>query len=456
MASDMTGAEGKSQVFRRVTGFTAACVLVSNVIGSGIFTTTGFMARDLGDAGTILALWIAGALLALTGAISYSELGAALPQAGGEYVYLSRAYGPFLGFLSGWVSFTVGFSAAIAAAAVSFASYFLQLLPIGTETGIGGKALAVGLVWLMTAVHLTGVGAGGLLQRILTIVKVGAVFLLILAALTVGQGQWANLALHGTPSPAIGTIVVSLIFVIYAYSGWNVAGYLAGEISDPGRNIPRIMILGTLFVGAVYVLLNLVYFYALPIRDLASEPILPVAEKAAKALFGTAAAHLVAGMLCLSIAGAVSAMVWAGPRVYYAMARDGLLPALFAETGAKGGAPVKSIWLQSIWATVLILTGTFEQLVIYGGFVLTIFSAIAVTSVVVLRRLEPDLPRPFRVPWYPLPPCLYLAFAGIIVAYTLTERPSESFYAIITVLAGAPLYWLLGRPPAQHRPERLD
>lgn len=446
MATEPMNTEEKAQVFRRVSGFTAACVLVSNVIGSGIFTTTGFMARDLGDAETILALWIAGALLALTGAISYSELGAALPQAGGEYVYLRRAYGPFLGFLSGWVSFTVGFSAAIAAAAVSFASYFLQLVPIGGETGIAGKSLALGLVWLMTAVHLGGVGRGGLLQRILTIVKVGAVFLLILAALAVGQGDWANLALHGGASPSIGTIVVSLIFVIYAYSGWNVAGYLAGETRDPGRNIPRTMILGTLFVGAVYVLLNLVYFYALPIHDLASEPILPVAEKAAKALFGAAVAHFVAGMLCLSIAGAVSAMVWAGPRVYYAMARDGLLPPLFAETGPKGGAPVKSIWLQSTWATALILTGTFEQLVIYSGFVLTIFSALAVTSVVALRRLEPELPRPFRVPWYPLPPALYLAFAGVIVAYTLTERPWESFYAIVTVLAGAPLYWLLGRP----------
>lgn len=452
MATDLTSPEGKAQEFRRVSGFTAACVLVSNVIGSGIFTTTGFMARDLGDAGTILALWIAGALLALTGAMSYSELGAALPQAGGEYVYLSRAYGSFLGFLSGWVSFTVGFSAAIAAAAVSFASYFLQLVPLDSLTGILGKSLALGLVWLMTAVHLAGVGPGGLLQRVLTIVKVGAVFLLILAALAVGQGDWANLALHGTPSPALGTIVVSLIFVIYAYSGWNVAGYLAGEISDPERNIPRTMILGTLFVGAVYVSLNVVYFYALPIKDLASEPILPVAEKTANALFGAAAAHFVAGMLCLSIAGAVSAMIWAGPRVYYAMARDGLLPTFFSETGPKGGAPVKSIWLQSTWATVLILTGTFEQLVIYSGFVLTIFSALAVMSVLVLRRSEPGLPRPFRVPWYPLPPGLYLAFAGVIVAYTLTERPVESFYAIVTVLAGAPLYWLLGKSSAQPRP----
>lgn len=433
-------------MLRRVGGFTAACVLVSNVIGSGIFTTTGFMARDLGDAGMILTLWLAGAVFALAGAISYSELGAALPQAGGEYVYLSRAYGPFLGFLSGWVSFTVGFSAAIAAAAVTFASYFLQLFPVGQATGVLGKALALGLVWLLTGVHLAGVGAGGLLQRILTVTKVSAIFLLIMGAVTVGQGSWENLTIRdASRTPGLGAIVVSFIFVIYSYSGWNVAGYLAGEITNPGRTIPRTMIGGTLFVGLVYLGLNLVYLYALPVTALAQAPILPVAAKAARALFGAPAAHLVASMLCLSIAGAVSAMIWAGPRVYYAMARDGLLPAVFAETSGTGGAPGKSILLQSTWATVLILTGTFEQLLIYSGFVLTIFSAVAVAAVIVLRRRSPDLPRPFRVPLYPFLPGAYIALALVIVTYTLIERPAESAWAVATVLLGALFYPLMGK-----------
>ncbi len=449
-ASEASGAG----ILRKVGGFTAACVLVSNVIGSGIFTTTGFMARDLGDAGMIITLWLAGAVFALAGAISYSELGAALPQTGGEYIYLSRAYGPVLGFLSGWVSFTIGFSAAIAAASVSFASYFLQIFPVGQETGVVGKALALGLVWLVTAVHVAGVGAGGVLQRTLTITKVGAILLLVIGALTVGQGSWENLTIRDTSlTPRFGTIVVSFIFVIYSYSGWNVAGYLAGEITNPGRTIPRTMIGGTLFVGLVYLGLNLIYLYALPVTALGQAPVLPVAEKVAKALFGAPAAHLVASMLCLSIAGAVSAMIWAGPRVYYAMARDGLLPAVFAET-RPGGAPAKSILLQSTWATLLILTGTFEQLLVYSGFVLTIFTALAVGAVIVLRRRSPDLPRPFRVPLYPFLPGAYITLAAVIVGYTLIERPVESMLALATVLAGAPVYLLMGK--YQPRRDRKD
>lgn len=209
-ASDIRSAESQ----RRIGGFTAACVLVSNIIGSGIFTTTGFMARDLGDPVLILALWIVGALLALAGAISYSELGAALPEAGGEYVYIRRAYGPFVGFLSGWTSFTMGFGAAIAAAAVSSASYLLRVFPLDSETGIITKVLALGLVWTLTGVHVAGVGPGGFLQRLLTVLKVGSILLLVVGALVFGNGGWENLTVTD-PSidPSFGTLLVSLIFV---------------------------------------------------------------------------------------------------------------------------------------------------------------------------------------------------------------------------------------------------
>ncbi len=444
MLNERTPNTAGAGVLRKIGWFTAACVLVSNVIGSGIFTATGFMARDLGDPWIILVLWLVGAALALAGAISYSELGAALPQAGGEYVYLRHAYGPFFGFLSGWVSFTVGFGAAIAAGAMSFAAYFLQLIPLGPGNASAGKALALALVWSVTAVHVAGVEAGGFLQRTLTVLKISAIALLVTGAAVVGHGSWQNLGLRAPDvDPGLGVMVVSLIFVVYSYSGWNVAGYLAGEITNPGKTIPRIMIGGTLFVGLVYLLLNLVYFYALPVTALAEPPLLPVAAKAAQALFGPAAAGLIAAMLCLSIAGAVSAMVWAGPRVYYAMARDGLLPGLFAET--RTGSPAKAILLQSSWATLLVVSGTFEQLVVYSGFVLTIFSALAVAAVAVLRWRRPDLPRPFRVPLYPLPLALYIAIAATIVVYTVIEKPVESLYALATVMAGSPLYLILTR-----------
>lgn len=441
----------------RIGGFTAACVLVSNVIGSGIFTTTGFMARDLGDAGLILSLWIVGAILALAAAISYSELGAALPRVGGEYVYITEAYGPLLGFLSGWASFTVGFAAAIAAGAVSFASYLSQVLPVGNKGNLTEIPLALALVWGLTGFHVVSLATGAWLQRFLTVMKVGTILGLVVGAFAFGHGNWEYLSVRqAVATPSFGTMVVSLIFVMYAYSGWNAAGYIAGEIAEPGRNIPRAMIAGTLFVGIIYLLLNLVYVYALPVTTLAQSPVLPVAEKASMAMFGPQGARLITVMLCISISAAVSAMIWAGPRVYYTMAKDRRFPAVFTHTWGETGIPRTSILLQSLWATMLILSGTFEQLVIYSGLVLTVFSALAVGGVVVLRRRRPDLARPFQVPLYPLLPVLYGTVAVLIIVYSALERPTESGWALATVLAGLPVYFFYRHQLHAHQPHRTD
>ncbi len=426
---------------RQVSGFAAMCVLISNVIGGGIFTTTGFMARDLGDPALILMLWIIGVLLALIGAICYSELGTIFPLAGGEYIYLSRVYHPLLGFLSGWASFTVGFGAAVAAGAMSFSSYAFQVFPTGHGVALADQGLALALVWVLTIIHAAGVGAGGLVQQILTVLKVGAIVGLIFGAMAFGQGHWENLEIKAPEvTPGIGTIIVSLIFVTYSYSGWNAAGYIAGEIMEPGRNIPRVMIGGTVLVGFLYFVLNLVYFYALPVTILAQAPLLPVAEKASVALFGPRAEGLVAALLCVSIAGAVSAMIWAGPRVYYAMAKDGLFPKYFAKVEGEGGVPSRSIILQSVWVTILILSGTFEQLVLYSGIVITMFTGLTIGAMIVLRHTRPKLPRPFRAPLYPVLPWIYIMASLLIVGYGLMERPTESAWAIVTVLTGVPLY----------------
>ncbi len=431
---------------RRIGWFTAACVLVSNVVGTGIFTTTGFMARDLGHPGLILSIWLLGGLIAMAGALSYSELGAALPVAGGEYVYLHRAYGPFIGFLSGWTSFAVGFSAAIAAGAMSFAAYLNQLLPLDGERGLLSTVIALALLWSVTALHLAGREAGGLLQRTLTVLNIGAVLSLIAAGLMVGGGDWTHLSLSDThATPSIGLSIVSLIFALYAYSGWNAAVYLAGEVRDPTRAIPLALIGGTLFVILLYLVLNGFYFYALPITELAKPPLLPVASKAATALLGADAAQLVTMMLCLLITGAMSAMVWAGPRVYYAMARDGLIPACFCRTSEARGTPINATILQSIWASVLIVSGSFEQLLIYSGTVLTIFSALAVGAVLILRYKEPDLPRPYRTPLYPFVPGFFILMSMVIVWNALYERPLEGGLGLATVLAGTPLYFLWQR-----------
>lgn len=439
--------------FRQVTGFTATCILVSNVIGTGIFTTTGFMARDVGNPWQILLLWVVGALLALTGAICYSELGAAFPLAGGEYIYLRHAFSPFIGFLSGWASLTVGFGAAVAAGAVGFASYVLQVVPVANEPEVLAKGLALGLVWALTAVHVAGVGTGSLIQQALTVLKVGSILILVVCALLFGNGKWENLHVSvAQTTPGFGTFIVSLIFVIYAYSGWNAAGYIAGEIIHPERNIPRTMIVGTLLVGGIYLILNLMYFYALPTSTLAKPPLLPVAEKASVALFGPPAADVVAVMLSISIAGTVSAMIWAGPRIYYAMARDGVFPALFSETSGKGQVPIKSIMLQSTWVTLLILSGTFEQLVVYSGLIITLFTGLAVSAVLVLRWRQPQLFRPYGVPFYPILPCVYVAASLVIVCYTFIERPMESFLSIVTVFAGSPFYFYWAKTSNLNRP----
>ncbi len=428
----------------RISGFTATCVLVSSVVGTGIFTTTGFMARDVGNPWIILLLWGGGALLALMGAMCYSELGAAFPYVGGDYVYLREAYHPFVAFLSGWASFTVGFGAAIAAGAMGFASYVLQLIPSEADATLQVKGFALALIWSLTVVHVGGIGPGGVLQQILTVLKIGAILLLLAGAFTVGVGDWQHLAMpQKKPELGLGTLVVSFIFVTYAYSGWNAAGYIAGEIRNPTRSIPRTMIGGTVLVGVLYVALNLVYFYALSVQDLATPPLMPVAEKVAVGLFGPLAAHFVTIMLCISIAGAVSAMIWTGPRVYYAMARDGLLPGFFSDAEQNHGAPVRSIILQSLWVTVLVLSGSFEQLVIYSGLIITAFTALTVGALIVLRHKRPQLVRPFQVPLYPILPVCYVMIAGVIMMFLSVEKPVEAFWACLTLSAGIPLYWMM-------------
>lgn len=443
----MDGAEkDPSALPRRIGWFTAACVLVSNVVGTGIFTTTGFMARDLGHPGLILFIWLMGGLIALAGALSYSELGTALPVAGGEYVYLRRAYGSFIGFLSGWTSFAVGFSAAIAAGAMSFAAYVNQLLRFDGEQGPHSTMIALALLWSITAVHVAGKGTGGWLQRALTILDMGAILSLIAAGLMRGEGDWRHLSLSDArAAPSVGLSIVSLIFALYAYSGWNAAVYLAGEVTEPARTIPRALIGGTLFVTCLYFSLNTFYFYALPVSALAQPPLVPVASKVAVALLGADAARFVTMILCLLLTGAISAMVWAGPRVYYAMATDGVIPAYFGKTSGPARTPINAVLLQSLWASILILSGSFERLVIYSGTVLMMFSALAVGAVLVLRRREPDLPRPYRTPFYPIVPAFFILMAIVIVGNALYERPVEGALGMAMVLAGVPLYMLWRR-----------
>lgn len=433
----------------RIGWFTGICLLISNVIGGGIFTVTGYLARDLGDPWVILGLWLAGGLIALAGAFAYSELGALLPHVGGDYVYLRHAYGPFAAFLSGWVSFTVGFGAAIAASSVSFSAYAFRVAP-AFDGVIPPAVPALLLVWLFTAVHVQGASAGGFVQRLLTTTKVTVLLLLVLGGLSVGEGSWDHLSMRSAAAPpSISLISVGLVFVFYSYLGWNVAGYVAGELTDPTHLLPKIIVGGTLFIAGLYLLINLVYLYALPVTVLAEPPILPVAEKVAAALWGHTGAQVLSLLLCISISGAVSAMTWAGPRVYFAMAKDGMFLSFFSYVDPTNGAPRRAILLQSLWASLLIVTGTFEQLVVYGGSLLALFTGLTVGAVLVLRRRHPDWPRPYRMPWYPALPLVFVLTMVVLLGTVIATRPEEALMGLLTILAGALCYRMFFKPPSQ-------
>lgn len=438
-ASDVLRSSGR---IHTIGWFTASCLLISNIIGGGIFTTTGLMARELGDPMLILSLWSVGGFFAIGGAMVYGELGSRLPHAGGDYVYLREAYGPLVAFLSGWTSFTIGFGAAVAASAISFSAYAFRIFPVMDDSGWRAKGLSLALLWLVTLVHCRGLAGGGRLQRMITSTKVLAIGVLILGGLSASAAQWDWLSnRQPLEPPKAGSVAVALVIVIYCYLGWNVAGFIATEIDDPRRTVPRVMIGGTAFVTIIYVLLNLVYLSALSIAGLTEEPIVPVAEKSAAALWGPSSGHLVAALLCLSIAGAVSAMTWAGPRVYWAMAQDGVITPWLAHRHPETGVPTRAILFQTLWASALIISGTFEQLVIYSGLMLAFFMALTLSAIFPLRARSQDSLPAYRSPWYPILPALLVLGAMLVVGSSLMQRPFEALYGAVTVLGGLPFYF---------------
>jgi len=420
------------------------------VIGVGILTTSGFMARDLGNLPLILGAWIVGGILSLCGAVSYAELGAAYPRAGGEYVYLREAFGPRVGFLCGWTSVLIGFAGPVAAAAIGFAAYVSVLVPslgagIGA-TGIGidsARILAIAVLWAVSTAHCFGLRLSGRIQTCVTFVKVAGIGLFLVLGFALGAGSPANLTSSTRPAEigSLPAVAVALIFVMYSYSGWNASTYVAGEVQDPSRNIPRSVIGGTLVVTALFVGMNLLYFYALPVDHFAGRSsgdpgLIRIGEAAANRLFGESVAGVVTAFLAVSILACLSAMVIAGPRVCYAMARDRAFFRAFGRLHPRWGVPARAIFFQAGLATVYILTGSFEQIVTYCGFILFLFSALAVSTVFVLRRRDPSRARPYRAFGYPYLPGLFIVFCAWVTVFAVVQRPLESLAALATVLAG--------------------
>jgi APA family basic amino acid/polyamine antiporter len=442
---------------RRLGPLDAAAIVVSNVIGGGIFFTPILVAQLVPDARAVLALWLVGGALAFAGAMAYAELAALRPQAGGEYVYLREAYGPLAGFLSGWTSFVAGFSGAIAASSVAMADYIGRFIPAAADgaplvslpiPGISivvSRRTIVALVAIaaLTLVHVRGLGPGRVVQNLLAGAKVAALVIFAALGLSIGHGAIGHLAAAGDAG-ATG-IVLALVPIMFTYSGWNAAAYVAEEVRSPGRNVPLALGIGTLAVIAIYLALNAVYLYALPLTELASLSSARIVDTVAERLFGFTAGNLLALFTIVSIAASVSAMVLAGPRVYYAMARDGVFPAAAEQVHPQFRVPVVAIVAQSIWSGVLVLSGTLSQLVSYTGFALVLFSGIAVAALFVLRRRHPDAPRPFRAWGYPWAPALFVTAAAVMLVNELWRNPKTSAAGLLVIAAGIPVYWWMQR-----------
>jgi basic amino acid/polyamine antiporter, APA family len=443
----MSGADGR--LLKHIRLRSAAALVVANMIGAGIFTTTGFQAADLRNPPLILVLWAVGGVLALLGALCYAELGAMMPHAGAEYVYLRETYGPAFGFMSAFVSFTAGFSAPIAAAVESFVVYLGHFFPfLAQDVVVVGRVsvvdiVALGVVWILVAIHVRAVRAGTGFNDLMTTFKVAGIVAILLAAATVGHGDVSNLV---TPSPSYATLGgrtlfaafgTSLIFVMFCFAGWNAAAYVASEMDDPQRDLPRALVLGTVIVLVLYLGLNAVYFYGASADELAGQ--VDVGVVAARTLFGPWGVHLVTIVLCASILASASAMTMAGPRVYYALGKDFAPFAALAKT-RPGGAPAFALVAQGVMTSVILLSGTVDQIQQYAGFTLTLFSSLAVSCVIVLRIRRPKAERPFRAWGYPMSPVLFLAVSAWMMFWAFQGRPVESTLSLLTVATGGVIF----------------
>jgi APA family basic amino acid/polyamine antiporter len=442
---------------RRLGPLDAAAIVVSNVIGTGIFFVPIIVASLVSDARAMLLAWLLGGALAFAGAMAYAELAALRPHAGGEYVYLREAYGPLAGFLSGWTSFVAGFSGAIAAGAIAIAGYAGRFVPAAADTTplltlpvplvplvVSRQTLvALALIAALTVVHVRGLGPGRVVQNALALVKVLAFVLFVALGFMLGQGEPSQIVAAGSSGAA--PLLLAIIPIMFAYSGWNAGAYLAEEIRAPERNLPLALGLGTIVVIAIYLALNTLFLYALPPAELAS-PAGALMDTVAQRLFGSVAGGLLAAFSIVSMSASVSAMMIAGPRVYFAMARDGVFLTAAGVIHPKSHVPAHAIIAQAMWSGVLVLSGTLSQLVSYTGFAIVLFSAIAVAAVFVLRHRRPHEVRPFRAWGYPWAPATFVLMSVLVLGNEIWRTPQTSLAGLAVISAGVPVYlWMRSR-----------
>ena len=421
----------------------AAAVVVANMIGTGVFTSLGFQLETIRSTFPLLLLWVVGGVAAFCGAITYAELGAALRRSGGEYTFLGRIYHPAAGFVSGWISATVGFAAPTALAAITFGAYLASVFPSLSPTW-----LAAGLVAAAAWVHSATYGASSFFQRSFTTVKVILIAVFCAAALALVEAPEPVALLPAAGDAQLvfgGAFAVSLIYVSYAYTGWNAATYLTGELENPGRTLPGVLAGGTLLVMVLYLALNYTFLRAAPMSEL--EGRLEVGHVAAMHIFGPLGADIMGVALAVLLVSTVSAMVLAGPRVLHVIGEDH--PAFgFLAKRTPAGIPRVAILTQAALSLLFILSASFEAILVFSGFTLGLNSLLAVAGIFVLRAREPDLERPYRAWGYPVTPIVYLALTSWTLLYILLDRPSQGWMGLALIAAGLVFYWLAGRRTA--------
>lgn len=422
---------------------TATAVVVANMIGTGVFTSLGFQVGDLPSGFTLLMLWLVGGVCAFCGAMCYGELAAALPRSGGEYHFLSRIFHPAIGFLSGWLSVTVGFAAPIALAAMAFGKYFSTIFPHAPAT-----TWSLVMVWCITLVHVGGVHVAARFQNLATWLKVTLICIFIGAGWWLATGQPVRFAPAAADWGLITSrpFAVSLVYVMYSYAGWNAATYIVGEIRDPQRNVPRAIAVGTLLVTVLYLALNAVFLHAAPMSALAGK--LDVGHVAAEHIFGITGGKIMSGLICLGLASSISAMTWLGPRVLHTMGEDMKILTPLAACDERG-VPVAGLFVQLAIVITLLLTASFNSVLTAVQFSIQLGSFATVVGLMVLRHTQPDLPRPYRCWGYPFTPLIFMGLSLWMMVFLMLDEGtrSASLYGLGLIALGLIIFFVSPRTP---------
>ena len=417
----------------------ATMINVGGVIGSGIFMVPATVAFFTGSSSLFFLVWILGGIVSLFGALSVAELGAAMPQAGGQYVYLNEAYGPIWGYLYGWSAVAVINTASIAAVGVAFSEYLGFFFPI-SDASI--KGIAVGTIVLLTIINIVDVKSGAWFQNLFTLSKLGAIFGIILLGLVMEGGTNQNLSPIFSDKPFIGLIGplgLAMVSVLWTFDGWIFITYVAGEVKNPGRNIPLSLIFCMLIVVSVYLLLNYVLLFTLGFTGMNGSEL--VVSDAASVFLGNKGAAVVTIIILISLIGANNGFVLSSARINYAMARDKLFFNQAAQIHSRFKSPANALIIQCVWACLLTFTGTFNQLITYIIFTSWIFYGMSAGAVIILRKKKPDMDRPYKTPAYPWIPIIFIFFAIFLTINTIMEAPRDATIGAGIILAGLPLYY---------------